>query len=62
MTERIHAKPATADRINVSVPTLERMVRSGQFPRPIQISPRRVGWTESAIVGWIASRTPKAAS
>ncbi|MGP5403430.1 helix-turn-helix transcriptional regulator [Pseudomonas helleri] len=27
-------------------------MKSGQFPRPVRISPGRVGWRESAIIAW----------
>ena len=30
------------------------------FPRQIQLSPRCIGWRESEIAGWIASRPPAA--
>lgn len=36
--------------------TLRKMVKAGTFPAPVQLSPYRVGWRESDIDGWLASR------
>lgn len=33
----------------------------GEFPKRIALGPRAVGWRESAIAAWLASRQPKAA-
>lgn len=41
---------------NVSRPTLWRMWRKGDFPKPISISPGRVGWLKSEVDAWKASR------
>ncbi|MHC5193231.1 helix-turn-helix transcriptional regulator [Pseudomonas frederiksbergensis] len=32
--------------------TLWREVKKGAFPKPVRISPGRVGWRESAIANW----------
>jgi prophage regulatory protein len=32
------------------------MIGRGEFPSPVQLSPGRVGWRESDIDAWIASR------
>lgn len=32
--------------------TLWRQIKRGKFPKPVQISPGRVGWRESAIAEW----------
>ncbi|WP_225441927.1 helix-turn-helix transcriptional regulator [Pseudomonas umsongensis] len=37
---------------SLSHATLWRAMKKGRFPRPISISPGRVGWRESAIVAW----------
>lgn len=37
---------------SLSHATLWRAMKSGRFPRPVSISPGRVGWRESAIVAW----------
>ncbi|MGP5366943.1 helix-turn-helix transcriptional regulator [Pseudomonas helleri] len=40
------------DVTSLSRTTLWRVMKSGQFPRPVRISPGRVGWRESAIIAW----------
>lgn len=61
--ERVHAQ---RDRV-ISIDDLCReitlgksriyeMVRDGEFPCPIQLSKGRVGWRESEVDDWIASR------
>lgn len=36
--------------------TIYWAIKEGQFPTPTKISPRRVGWVESEIQGWITSK------
>ncbi len=42
--------------ISLSLRHLRRLIDSGQFPRPVRLSPRRIGWTDQAIEQWIAAR------
>ena len=36
--------------------TIYKMISDGQFPKPIQLGARAVGWPESAIRAWLTSR------
>lgn len=40
------------DATSLSRTTLWRVIKNGQFPKPVRISPGRVGWRESAIIAW----------
>lgn len=40
------------DVTSLSRTTLWRVMKSGQFPRPVRISPGRVGWRESEVIAW----------
>ena len=40
----------------ISRTTAWRMVRAGQLPKPVHISPNRVGWPHSAVAAWQAER------
>ena len=51
---------AVAERIGLARPTIYRMVKDGEFPRPVKITTRAVGWRESDLSAWIASREPDA--
>ena len=42
--------------VSLSRSTVWRMERAGSFPQRRQISARAVGWRESEIIAWIASR------
>jgi prophage regulatory protein len=36
--------------------TIWRMERDGNFPRRVEISPRRIGWIKSELDEWAANR------
>lgn len=55
-SERLLPPAVVMDRTSLSRPTLWRMVRRGDFPPSISISPGRVAWPESAVNAWIAAR------
>jgi len=45
-----------AARLSISPSTVRRMIEKGNFPRPLQIAPRRIAWREDAIGQWIEQR------
>jgi predicted DNA-binding transcriptional regulator AlpA len=55
-SERVLSRYQTAQFLNVSVPTLDRLRRAIQFPKPIQVSDRRVGWKASDVLAYLAVR------
>jgi prophage regulatory protein len=42
--------------INYSRDHLRRKCRAGEFPKPIPVSDRRIGWIESKIDKWLADK------
>jgi len=46
-------------RLGVSRSTLYRWSRRGHFPRPVQLGPGVIGYSERDVVRWLAERTPK---
>lgn len=44
------------DLVGISRSTAWRLQRAGDFPKPVQLSPGRVGWWESELTAWKASR------
>ena len=44
------------DALLVSRRTVERMVREGKFPPPVQLSPNRVGWQAETVTAWLDER------
>jgi prophage regulatory protein len=39
-----------------SKPHLNRLIRSGAFPRPVKLGPRKNGWILEEIDEWLAER------
>jgi len=36
--------------------TIRRMMERGEFPKPIQIAPRAIGWRKADVRAWLDSR------
>lgn len=36
--------------------TIRRLIERGEFPRPIQLAPRVIGWRRAEVHAWIDSR------
>lgn len=60
MTSRILKKKEVLYRCGISNASLYRQIAKGMFPRQRRLSSggRAVGWLESDINEWIASRQP----
>ncbi len=43
-------------RVGLSRSTIYAKIAAGEFPAPIALSARVVGWLESDIIAWIESR------
>ena len=54
--------PQVLKRTGLSRTTLYRLVQSGDFPRPVKISPRASAWRSLEITEWIATRLPALSS
>src|SRR3954467_3428739 len=44
------------NRTGLSRTTRWRLVRAGKFPKPVRLTEHAIGWRESAIEEWLASR------
>ena len=58
MTERILRRRAVEEMVGIGRSTLYAWVAEGGFPRPLRLGARAVGWRESDIHAWLASRKP----
>ena len=56
MAERILKRPEVEARTALSRSTLYAMMAEGQFPKPVKLGARAVGWVESEIAAWLESR------
>ena len=45
-----------AAQLRVAPRTLQRMVKAGEFPPPVQISPGRARWPQAALDSWLEAR------
>ncbi|MBO9679510.1 MAG: AlpA family phage regulatory protein [Acidovorax sp.] len=48
--------PDAAAFVSLSVATVERMVREDSFPKPRQLSGRRVGYLVEELEAWLRNR------
>ena len=56
MTDKIMKRRQVEDAIGYKRSALYAMVSEGDFPKPIKLGRRAVGWLESDVSGWIKSR------
>lgn len=57
MTEdRILRRRETLALIGLSRSTLYEYMKIGQFPRPVKLGQRAVGWRLSSVDAWLSSR------
>lgn len=57
--DRLLPWPKVRDMTGLSRTTAWRRQKAGDFPLAVQISPGRVGWWESELTTWKASRHPR---
>lgn len=54
-------QPEATKLTGLSRSTLRRMVERGDFPPPLQLGLRSIGWLEDEVLEWLESR-PRASS
>lgn len=58
--ERILRRPEVEYRTGLSRSTIYAWMELNEFPRPIALGARLVGWRESDVEAWLAAREVKA--
>lgn len=53
MASKILPIEEVIDRTGLSRRTLYQEISEGRFPRPVQLTSRRVGWPENDVDTWI---------
>lgn len=48
--------PRVREITSLGKSTIYRLIDSGDFPRPIKITDRRVAWREADLAGWLSQR------
>ncbi|AUW57089.1 DNA-binding protein [Sphingobium sp. SCG-1] len=56
MNESILRRPAVEGMTSLSRSSIYALMDRGEFPRPVRISKRAVGWYASEVRNWIATR------
>ena len=56
MREKILRLDAVLDRTGLSKVSVYRLAAKDEFPSPVQLVGRAVGWYESEVEAWIANR------
>ena len=54
--KRYYRRPTLEDMLGLSRSTIYRMMQDGEFPRPVKIGRRAVGWSSKEIERWISER------
>lgn len=57
MIDRILRRPEVEEVVGLSRATIYRMIERGDFPRPVQLGAKAVGWRQSVVEGWLESRS-----
>lgn len=55
-SHKIERVPDVKTRTGLSRATVYRLMDEGQFPKPIKLGARAVGWLSTDIDKWIAAR------
>ncbi len=59
--DAILRQPEVSGLTQLSRTTLYHATKRGEFPSPVKLGKRAVGWRRSDVLAWIKSREPKAA-
>jgi len=59
--ERVHAQKIIRladlhNYVGLRRTQVQQLIKEGRFPRPVQLSARRIGWLESEVAAWQATR------
>lgn len=60
MPDKIHRLLSTLDITGLCRTSLYNQLKAGQFPEPVRIGARAVGWRESDLMAWVESRQKRA--
>jgi len=62
MATEILRLPAVKARTGLSRSTLYLRVSRGEFPRPISLGPRAVGWVEAHVEAWLSQQIERSSA
>ena len=55
---KVLRKPATSEKVGLSIPQIDRLSRDpdSDFPEKVQLGPNAVGWYEEELDAWLERR------
>jgi len=56
MSDRFLSPKSTSEMVSYPVRSIRRMVTEGKFPKPINLSEKRIAYLESEVKAWMADR------
>jgi prophage regulatory protein len=56
MSGNIIRLPAVKEKTGLSRSTIYQQVASGEFPKPVSLGLRAIGWFESEVNAWLENR------
>ena len=56
---RILRRPEVEQRTGLSRSAIYALMAAGGFPKPLKLTAKAVGWTDSSIDDWISSRSTR---
>lgn len=56
MPDKVHRMLSTLDITGLCKSSLYDQLKKGQFPKPVMLGKRAVGWRESDLMAWVQSR------
>lgn len=62
MPDKIHRLPSALNITGLCRTSLYNALSSRDFPEPVRLGKRAVGWRESELMSWIASRQTRDAA
>ena len=62
MTTNVLRLPAVKARCGLSRSTIYQRVSDGNFPKPVNLGARAVGWLEAEIDAWLAAQVQRSRS
>ena len=60
MEDNFLRRPKVQKRTGFAKSTLYAQIKAGNFPKPVKIGDRAVGWVESEVAEWQRQRIAKA--
>jgi prophage regulatory protein len=59
LSDKIIRRPDVERITGLARSTIYDFMSRGEFPQPVKLGARAVGWRESNVLAWIAARQPR---